>query len=210
MPIPCIGTHCPNPLAPYEALSGYTSANKCFIHGSPLDCIFTALMIAPIAGKAVDVLGAAGADAVSAGSDFERAASGVWDMASATKRGMKIEDIYADTVASPGSRLPKNFKTFDFFDRSTGAATSLKSMDPTGMNPAAITSTINRYSRAVASFSSYRLSGTLLNASEIQSRSLVVAIPDTIYSMNQYNALVSAYEYGAARGVSVQFMAVAG
>ena len=43
-------------------------------------------------------------------------------------QGLPWED-YLGTQLSAGSRLPPNFKTFDFFDETTGVATSAKTLD---------------------------------------------------------------------------------
>ena len=43
---------------------------------------------------------------------------------------MPWED-YLGTQLPAGSRLPPNVKTFDFFDRTTGVATSAKTLDTT-------------------------------------------------------------------------------
>lgn len=93
-------------------------------------------MFIPLAGKGMELLGEAG-DAIRAGATVGR---GVWDLRKFA-RGYDLEDQLAILMVA-GDRLPPGFRTFDFFYRTTGAATSFKTIDlasETYQNASAIT-----------------------------------------------------------------------
>jgi filamentous hemagglutinin len=219
MDIPCVGNQCPNWLAPYEALTGYTAADQCLVHASFWGCVQTLLNAAPFVGKGigalVDIFRAADAtDSVFTYADaaFEAQASGVWKLGPGN-RGFKLEDIYADNFSSAGDKLPPGFKTFDFYNKETGAATSLKSVDLTSktyQDANRLSKRLSGFVNSAAHFTNYTRSGYLLDSSRIASRSVVVVIPAAQVSMDQVDALYNAYEYGVSKGVSVQFLEVAG
>ncbi|WP_338486824.1 hypothetical protein VRB78_12500 [Pseudomonas trivialis] len=73
---------------------------------------------------------------------------------------MPWED-YLETHLPAGSRFPQNFKIFDFFDRTTGVATSAETLDTTTAvkmaNPNQIYSSIKGNIDAAAGFTEYGL-----------------------------------------------------
>jgi RHS repeat-associated protein len=106
----------------------------------------------------------------------------VWatDVSGIKGQGLRFED-YAETQLPPDSRLPPNFKTFDFFDQATGVATSAKTLNTLApgysANPASIYSALTGYIDAMKSFTTYSLKGTTLNAAQITSREMQLAVP---------------------------------
>ena len=95
-----------------------------------------------------------------------------------------------------------NFKTFDVFDGQT--ATSIKSIDLTmptyTKNPSAITSTLNKYTNATLDFTKYTNNGITLEASQIQSRNVSIAVFGEA-SQAQQAAINSSANYAASQGV---------
>ncbi|EFA0163095.1 hypothetical protein BY08_01400 [Escherichia coli O103:H2 str. 2011C-3750] len=89
------------------------------------------------------------------------------------KQGMLWED-YVGKSLSADARLPKNFKTFDYYDGATKTATSVKSMDTQTMaklaNPNQVYSSIKGNIDAAAKFKEYALSGRELTSSMISNR----------------------------------------
>ena len=95
-------------------------------------------------------------------------------------QGLPWENYLATQLPS-GSRLPAKFKTFDFYEASTGTAISAKTLDTTTVarltNPAQIYSSLKGNINAAAKFESYKLADVPLNSGMINSRELHVAIP---------------------------------
>ncbi|WP_165497293.1 two-partner secretion domain-containing protein [Phytopseudomonas dryadis] len=95
-------------------------------------------------------------------------------------QGMPWENYLASQVPA-SSRLPANFKTFDFFDEATKAATSAKTLDTTTAakiaNPGQVYSSLKGNIDAVVKFDEYTLGSRTLYASQIASREVQVAIP---------------------------------
>lgn len=120
-------------------------------------------------------------------------------------QGMPWED-YLATKMPTGSRLPPNFKTFDFYDEATGIATSAKTLDTTTAakiaNPTQIYSSLKGNIDAVANFTEASLSRTTLTASDITARQLQLAVPAGTTSA-QWTQINRAIEYGQSQGVKV-------
>jgi RHS repeat-associated protein len=93
-------------------------------------------------------------------------------------QGLAFEN-YLDNFLT--GRLPVNFKTFDFFDQTTGVATSAKTLNTTApgysSNPASIYSALKKYIDAASSFTEYTLSDVPLTAAEITQRDMQLAVP---------------------------------
>jgi len=96
-------------------------------------------------------------------------------------QGLPWED-FLEAQGGVGSRLPRNFKTFDFMDWETGVATSAKTLDTlteTRINkPKQIYNTLKGYINKVDKFPGYRLSGVNLSSQKISSRVIQLAIPN--------------------------------
>jgi filamentous hemagglutinin len=120
-------------------------------------------------------------------------------------QGMPWEDFLA-TQMPAGSRLPPNFKTFDFYDPVSGVATSAKTLDTTTAaklaDPSQVYSSLKGNIDAAADFSSYRLGATRLTSDMITSRDLQVAIPANTTAA-QWQQINNAVQYGASKGVKV-------
>jgi hypothetical protein len=197
IPISCVGGGCPNWLALPEALSGYTSADQCFFHASVTSCIESALILAPIAVKALGVLGDVGnaARAAADAGDLADAGQGVWSLGPAA-RGVKIEQML-------GHNVPSSFPKIDVWDSATGTATSIKSVDlaaQTYQDASTLGKVLNTYVDNVAGFQGDRWGGLTIEASQIQNRALTVAIPDVAATYDQWTALYNTYQYGVQQG----------
>ncbi|HHW5402650.1 TPA: VENN motif pre-toxin domain-containing protein, partial [Escherichia coli] len=121
------------------------------------------------------------------------------------KQGMPWEDYVGKSLPAD-ARLPKNFKTFDYYDGATKTATSVKSMDTQTMaklaNPNQVYSSIKGNIDAAAKFKEYALSGRELTSSMISNREIQLAIPaDT--TKTQWAEINRAIEYGKSQGVKV-------
>ncbi len=113
---------------------------------------------------------------------------------------------YLASKRPPSSRLPANFKTFDFFDEETGLATSGKTLNtrtPAKINdPKQIYFSLKSNIDAAAGFSGYQLGNTRLTPDMISSREVQIAIPaDTTAA--QWKEIQRAVQYGKGLGVNV-------
>ncbi|PIF52660.1 filamentous hemagglutinin [Pseudomonas sp. 29] len=120
-------------------------------------------------------------------------------------QGMPWENYLASELPA-GSRLPPNFKTFDFYDPSTGTAISAKTLDTTTAakvgNPSQVYSSLKGNIDAVARFETYTLSNVPLDSSMITARELRVAVPGGTNSV-QWVQINRAIKYGQSQGVKV-------
>lgn len=121
------------------------------------------------------------------------------------KQGMPWEDYVGASLPSD-ARLPKNFKTFDYYDGATKTAVSAKSLDTQTAaklaNPKQIFNSIKGNVDAAAKFENYELSGQILNSSMISNREVRLAIPAKTTNA-QWTEINRAIEYGKSRGVKV-------
>ncbi|MDR0742441.1 MAG: hypothetical protein LBE98_03185, partial [Puniceicoccales bacterium] len=118
--------------------------------------------------------------------------------------GCKFEDHLAKTKYV-GNKLPKFFKTFDFFDEKNGIAISAKTMDTrtkSYANPADIGSKIRKYVKETANFEEYKLDGTSLEKDMIKGRRLELGIPTETTPIQRQHVL-EAIEFGKSEGVEI-------
>lgn len=122
------------------------------------------------------------------------------------KQGMPWED-YVGTSLPASARLPRNFKTFDYYDVSTKTAISAKSMDTQTMaklaNPNQIYSSIKGNIDAATKFETYTLTGREINSSMINNREVQLAVPASTTKI-QWVEINRAIEYGKSQGVAVK------
>ena len=89
------------------------------------------------------------------------------------KQGMPWEN-YVGKNLPVDARLPKNFKTFDYYDSRDGLAISAKTLDTQTasrtLKPRQIYNTLKNYIDKTANFKTYSLSGVELNANTIRER----------------------------------------
>lgn len=120
-------------------------------------------------------------------------------------QGMPWEDFLA-TKMPAGSRLPPNFKTFDFYDPVSGVATSAKTLDTTTAaklaNPSQVYSSIKGNIDAAANFTEATVGTTTLTAGDITARQLLVAVPSGT-TAEQWFQIERAIQYGNSVGVKV-------
>ena len=121
-------------------------------------------------------------------------------------QGMPWED-YVGKGLSTNARLPKNFKTFDYFDRGTGTAISAKTLDTQTTarlsKPEQLYSTMKGYIDKTANFKSYELSGVPLRADMIKQREIHLAIPAQT-NKEQRLQLQRVVEYGKSQNITVK------
>jgi filamentous hemagglutinin len=110
----------------------------------------------------------------------------------------------------PGHRLPKGFKTFDYFDPETGMATSQKSMDLARHYAKAdnITRTGRRAINDIIDFEGYARSGVRLTPDQIRIRRLDITIPRGVATEAQQEALRQVRAYGLDNNVMVRIVEV--
>jgi len=121
-------------------------------------------------------------------------------------QGMPWEDYLAGQLPA-GSRLPANFKTFDFYDIDTGNAISAKTLNTTTASrvadPSKIYYSLKGNVDAIVNFDKpYTLSGTTLDPALITSRELRVAVPVET-TPAQWQHINRAIQYGQDNGVKV-------
>jgi filamentous hemagglutinin len=121
------------------------------------------------------------------------------------KQGIPWED-YVGTKLPLDTRLPKNFKTFDYYNGTTKTAISVKSLDTQTMakltKPNQIYSSIKGNIDKAAKFTDYSLSRRTLDASMIANKEIQLAIPANT-TKTQWLEVNRAIEYGKAKGVKV-------
>ncbi len=131
------------------------------------------------------------------------ALQGVWDL-SPFARGVEIEQQL-------GHNVPSSCPTIDIWDADTGTATSIKSLNleaKTYQSGTALSRTLNGYVDKAAGFNGARWGGLNIEASMIQARGLIVAIPDAPISTAQWDTMAEAYQYGIQQSVSVEYVLV--
>src|SRR5699024_4884236 len=105
------------------------------------------------------------------------------------------------------ARLPKNFKTFDFFYHEEKLAISAKSMDTQTLSklsqPKQIYSTLKRNIDSAAKFDQYSISGFNLKSGMIAKREIWLAIPKST-TRTQWIEINRAVAYGKNMGIEVK------
>jgi len=118
---------------------------------------------------------------------------------------------YLSSQLPAGSRLPPNFKTFDFYDEATKTAISAKTLDTTTLtkvaNPSQVYSSLKSNIDATVKFTEYSLGRTTLSSSQITARELQVAIPKGTTTA-QWEQIKRAVQYGQGKGVTVKITTV--
>ena len=122
------------------------------------------------------------------------------------KQGMPWENYVGKNLPSD-ARLPKNFKTFDYYDSRDGLAISAKTLDTQTasrmLKPRQIYSTLKNYIDKAANFKTYSLSSVKLNADTITRREIHLAIPAQT-TKEQWQQINKAIEYGKTHGINVK------
>ncbi|PWK43233.1 two-partner secretion domain-containing protein [Pseudomonas sp. OV226] len=153
---------------------------------------------------------AAATKAAGAAGAVDQATTGIAWGKGIQSQGLPWED-YLGTQLPAGSRLPPNFKTFDFFDETTGIATSAKTLDTTTAakiaNPSQVYSSLKGNIDAAANFVESGLKGVTVNSSQITARELQVAIPKATTNA-QWVQINKAIEYGQSKGITVKITKV--
>ncbi|WP_208448953.1 hypothetical protein [Burkholderia ambifaria] len=121
---------------------------------------------------------------------------------------------YLETKMPTGSRLPPNFKTFDFFDDVTGTATSAKTLDTTLStrisDPQRVYTSVKGNIDDILNYDKPRtLSGVTVDPATISSRELQLAVPSQTNAA-QWEQISRAIQYGESRGVKVVVTTVKG
>jgi len=142
------------------------------------------------------------------GGTVQRSTTGiVWatDVRGIGAQGLAYED-YAATQLPANTRLPPNFKTFDFFDQSTGVATSVKTLNTLGKsylaNPASIYGKLMGYANDTKTFTTYTLNGVRVNAAQITTREIQLAVPAGTNAA-QWTEIAQAVKDAGALGVKI-------
>ena len=121
------------------------------------------------------------------------------------KQGMPWEN-YVGRNLPADARLPKNFKTFDYFDINSGKAVSAKTLDTQTAsriaNPKQVYNTMKRQVDAAVRFDQHTLSGIELNSTMIKQREIQIAVPAQTNAA-QKAEIQRAVEYGKSRNVNV-------
>uniref|UniRef100_UPI00038A0356 endonuclease toxin domain-containing protein n=1 Tax=Photorhabdus temperata TaxID=574560 RepID=UPI00038A0356 len=121
------------------------------------------------------------------------------------KQGIPWED-YVGTQLPVDARLPKNFKTFDYYDGVTKTAISVKTMDTQTLSkltkPNQIYSSLKGNIDAASLFKTYTLLDRKLNTSMIANREIRLAVPANT-TKAQWSEINRAIEYGINQGVKV-------
>lgn len=125
-------------------------------------------------------------------------------------QGMSWEDAIAKTLPDR-ARLPKNFKTFDFYNAEQKLAVSAKSLDTQTLSklnePKQIYNSIKGNIDSAIKFDSYSLSGTNLRSDMIAKREIWLAVPNST-NKTQWAEINRAVSYGQGLGIEVKITQV--
>ncbi|CNH20707.1 filamentous hemagglutinin outer membrane protein [Yersinia kristensenii] len=123
-----------------------------------------------------------------------------------SQQGMPWEN-YVGTQLPQNSRLPVNFKTFDYYNRISRTAISVKTLDTTTAarvaNPRQIYNSLKGNIDTVAKFQEYSLSKRKLDSSMISSKEIQLAVPANTTKV-QWAEINRAIEYGKSQRVNVR------
>ncbi|BBF85944.1 hypothetical protein DLM_2330 [Aquitalea magnusonii] len=126
------------------------------------------------------------------------------------KQGMPWEDFVGTTLPA-NSRLPQNFKTFDYYDRLSKTAISAKTLDTQTLakltKPNQLYSSIKSNVDAVAKFKPADLSGVTLTPAMIANREIRLAVPAQT-NATQWLEINRAVEYGKTLGIKINITQV--
>lgn len=125
-------------------------------------------------------------------------------------QGLPWENYLASQMPA-SSRLPQNFKTFDFYDEATRTAISAKTLDTTTAakiaNPSQVYSSLKGNIDSAVNFDKYTLGAQTLNAGQITSREVQVAIPKATTSA-QWAEINRASQYAESQGVKLKITVI--
>lgn len=185
----------------------YLTEAQSSLDASTWRTVFGTLDAVGAASTAIGVL-RVGSQAV--GATVRQADTGITWNGGIQNQGLPWEDFLAKQLPAE-SRLPANFKTFDFYDELTKTAISAKTLDTTTVakiaNPSQVYSSLRNNIDDVVRFETYTLSGEVLNSGKIQARELQVAIPQGTTSA-QWEQINRAILYGQSKGVNVKITTV--
>lgn len=121
-------------------------------------------------------------------------------------QGMPWEN-YVGRSFPAEARLPKNFKTFDYYDAKTKTAISAKTLDTQTLakinNPTQVYSAIKSHIDAAASFETHTLSRVGLRSDMIQRREIYLAIPAKT-NVGQRQQIQKAIHYAKTRNIVIK------
>ncbi|HGV3501818.1 TPA: DUF637 domain-containing protein [Providencia stuartii] len=125
-------------------------------------------------------------------------------------QGMSWEDAIAKTLPDR-ARLPKNFKTFDFYNAEQKVAISAKSLDTQTLSklnePKQIYNSIKGNIDKAVQFKEYQLSQIRLDSSMIAKREIWLAVPNST-NKTQWAEINRAVSYGQGLGIEVKITQV--
>ena len=126
-------------------------------------------------------------------------------------QGLPFE-TYLEGQLPVGTRLPPNTKTFDFFDRDTGIATSAKTLDTTTVakitDPTQVYYSLKTNVDATVNFTGANVSGGApITSSMINGRVVQVAIPEGTTAA-QWAQINKAIEYANSNNVTLKIVVV--
>ena len=121
---------------------------------------------------------------------------------------MVFENYIATLLEFSGIRLPKNFKTFDFWDACTGRAVSVKTLDTNKasylLNPNDVYNKIKQYVDKTLEFTEYGKGlPEPITAAKIKTREIKLGIP-SYTGIAQMRQIQRAIEYGKLNNVKIE------
>ncbi len=126
------------------------------------------------------------------------------------KQGYPFEDFVA-TQMPKGTRLPAGFKTFDFYDKKTGIATSVKTLDTRTAarvkDPKQIYTSMKGNIDVIVNFKEARKGEDIIKLNMISQREVRIAVPKTT-TLDQWEQINRAIVYGADKNVNVKITVV--
>jgi RHS repeat-associated protein len=183
-----------------KGVTGVTDFLSCS-HGSASGCLWSAAMILPV-GRIGKLLHGA-VDIARARRALE-AGTSIWS-ASVHDRGVAIEESLGFNMSA------QNFPVIDRWVQATGTATSIKSinlLDKTYRSGAGILSKLKRDINSLERFSGRTWKGQTVDAEDIKTRRLLVALPPVVPSPDQLVGMARAWRYARAHGVQLRFTVV--
>src|SRR5215217_5113601 len=172
-------------------VSGVTDFLNC-VHGSVGGCLWTAATVVPVGriARGVSKLARGAAELARVRREL-RAGTSVWDLSN-YDRGLAIETKLGFNVGA------RNFPVVDRWVRSTGTATSIKSLKLTAKTYKSTDGIFNKLRRdinALAAFNGRRWGGFRIRGEDIRTRRLLVALPPVRPSPDQLLGMARAWRY---------------
>lgn len=118
-----------------------------------------------------------------------------------------VEEILIKKLHLTGMKS-KNFPVIDAFERATGVATSIKSLDPFNVKGGTkhIASRLKGYIDDLANFKKRAWGGDRIEPGDIKKKVLELGLPDGNYTAEIVKTIKEAVKYAEQKGIETMFV----